>query len=191
VTANTRFAKVSADELITLTFSDSQGNTMGLDETLERALSVTFVNSDNSVRFVTYPGNTVFPAPVTPVNQNIPGTPGFNESMPHDHSFLGINRAYAHGGVVDGHVVDGGKSYSVPVRFPEAGMYKGFVEFSLAGETEPRVTTFDLEVGGSSFSVDNFGWSVSFKWWVLLIISIIIMTPLVWYVRKYVNAENV
>lgn len=194
VSPNTRFADAGKDEIVVLTFSDAAGNAMTLDESLPRALSVTFVSSDNSVRFVTYPGNTVFP---NVSDFNVPGSANFDESLPHSHgmdnthSFLGISKAYAHGGVDDGHVVaTGGRTYSIPVRFPTKGNYRGFVEFTLAGESSPRIASFDMEVG-TGFSVNNFGWTASQKWWTLLIISLLLMVPLVLGVRKYINNTKV
>lgn len=196
VSPDVQFVEVGKDALIALTFSDSQGAGMLLDEKIDRAVSVTFVNSDNTVRFVTYPGNTVFPAPIVP--SNIPGTPGFNESMPHSHptSFEWIPTAYAHNGIIDGHQLaavgaSGGRTYSIPVKFPAEGKYRGFASFILAGERTPRVSTFDIEVGTKSFNINNYGWSPTMKWWILFIISILIMAPLIIGVRKYINPTRI
>lgn len=193
VTSDTLFAEVGKDTLLALSFKDTAGNTMLLDEKLDRALDVTFVNTDNSIRFVTYPGNTTFPNPPAP--SNVPGTPGFDESKPHAHptSLFSIPVAYAHNGITDGHQLaalgaTGLRTYSVPVKFPVAGTYRGFVSFTLAGETAPRIATFDIEVGTKAWNIDNYGWSASMKWWILLIISLVLMAPLVVGVRKYINA---
>ncbi len=196
VTPDVQFVEVNKDALIALTFSDSQASSMMLDQQLDRALSVTFVKSDNTVRFSTYPGNTVFPEPIVP--SNIPGTPGFDESKPHSHptSLFSIPTAYAHNGIIDGHMLaaigaSGGITYSVPVRFPVEGTYRGFVSFTLAGEATPRISTFDIEVGTKSFNISNYGWSATMKWWILFIASILIMTPLIIGVRKYINPTRV
>ncbi len=197
VSADTRFVEVGKNTLLALTFSDSQGAAMVLDDVIPRPITITFVRSDGSVRFVTYPGNTTFPEPTTvPAgDQNVPGAPGFNESMPHLHSMLppslfSIPVAYAHGGIADGHeVAAGGRTYSVPTQFPTEGQYRAFVSFVLKGESAPRIATFDIEVGTPSFSVDNFGWSPNKKWWILLIISLLLTVPLVLVVKKYLKAE--
>jgi len=189
VSSDIQLVETGKDTLLALTFSDSQGNGMSLDEKLARPLSVTFVHNDNSTRFVTYPGNTVFPDASVPAN--VPGTPGFDESKPHSHSsmFFSIPTAYAHGGVDDGHIVGGGRTYSVPVRFPVEGTYRGFVSFVLAGEQTARIATFDVEVGSASFNINNFGWSPTVQWWILLIVSLCIMIPLVFGVKKYINSN--
>ncbi len=198
VSSDIRFAETGKETLLALTFSDSQGNAMSLDEKLVRALDITFVKSDNSIRFTTYPGNTNFPAIITPVSgSNVPNPHGFDESQPHVHptSLFSIPVAYAHNGVVDEHVLGGaGKVYSVPVRFPSAGTYRGFVSFTLAGEQKPRIATVDIEVGKKSFSISNYGLTGKYfgktsQWWILLIISTILIIPLVYGVRKYVNVK--
>ena len=81
--------------------------------------------------------------------------------------------------------------FSIPVQFPEKGTYRGFVEFILADEAEPRVGIVDIEVSASSFSIDDFGWSKTQKWWILLIISILLTVPLVLGVRKYINVKDI
>jgi len=199
VLSSLNFTTAGKEELITLTFTDNEGTALLLDDEIDRAITVTFVKSDNSKSFVTYPGNTNLEKAdhgerghdnsdghhdddAAPVHDNSDGHHGFNF----------INTAHAHGGVEDGHVInDIGREYSVPVVFPSQGMYRGFVEFTLKGEETPRVAIITVEVGSGSFSVDNFGWSKTMKWWVLLIISLILMVPLVLGVRKYINVENV
>ena len=198
VSTDIRFAEVGKETLIALTFSDTQGNAMSLDELLPRALDITFVNSDNSIRFTTYPGNTIFPPVIVPVSgSNSPDTQGFDESKPHMHptSFLSIPVAYAHGGVTDGHVLAGaGKVYTVPVRFPAKGSYRGFVSFTLAGEQTPRVASFDIESDVKTFNINNFGltgiyFGKTSQWWLLLLISVLLIVPIVFGVRKYINAK--
>ena len=194
VSADTQFVEVGKDSYIALTFSDAQGVGMTLDEKIDRAVTVTFVNSDNTVRFVTYPGNTIFPTSATVPTTNIPGTPGFDESIPHSHSssFFNIPTVYAHGGIVDGHVVaSGGRTYTVPATFPSSGKYKAFVAFTLAGESVPRIATFDVEVGVRAFSVNNYGWSPTVRWWILFLVSISIMVPLIIGVRSYLKPKNI
>jgi hypothetical protein len=112
----------------------------------------------------------------------------------HDHlHFLGIKEAYAHGETFDDghHSGNMGRTYSVPVRFPEVGQYKGFVEFILEGESNPRVAVITLTVAEDSWSVDNYGMSPRTKWWILLLISLAIMLPLSLAVRKYINKTNI
>lgn len=198
VVTTARFERVGRLAQIPLSFYDNNGNQVNLSDSADPALTVTFVNSNNTVSFVTYPGNTVFPAVQQDVN--VPGTPGFDESMPHSHSFLGIPVAYAHGEVVDDghhtgdygggvHYEAVGRTYTVPAQFPERGVYRGFAEFVLSGEETPRVSYFEIEVT-EGFSVDDYGWSKEMKWWILLIGSLMFMVPLVYYVRKYIAVDK-
>ncbi len=186
VRANVQGVISGEDTLIELSFTDQNGSAVNLSDSADKAVSITFVRSDDSVKFRTYPGNTTFPMPMmmqAPQPQ-APASDGHN----HIH-YLGISTAYAHGDMVsdDHHAGTVGRTYSVPVRFPSVGEYKGFVEFILEGEATPRTATFMISVTDRSFSVDNFGWSPSAKWWILLTISILIMTPLSLWVRKYIN----
>lgn len=192
VVIDTPKAIVGKDTLIALSFKDSIGNPVNLNDTVPLAVRVTFVKSDDTVRFATFPGNTIFPEPTVKVpaaqtNPAVPASDGHN----HMH-FLGIKEAYAHGDMVeDGHHSGNtSRTYSVPVRFPDAGEYKGFVEFVLEGETTPRVASINVSVDKGTWSFDNYGWSPQMKWWILLIISLVIMTPLSLWVRKYVNANT-
>lgn len=176
---------VDKRESFQLTFIDAEGNPVGLDDTLERALSVTFVNQNNSVSFTTFPGNDTFPAPQ--------GAPPADDGHDHVHALLGIPTAYAHGEIVDDGHHDGNiaRTYTVPVQFPSEGSYRGFIEFTLAGESEPRVAVFDVEVGGNTFHIDDFGWSSVTERIILTAISILLIIPLVLYVRRYLkNVEK-
>ena len=185
VNATPRFVKVGKNELIRLSFTDIQGSPVGLDDELEQVLKVTFVKSDDSLSFVTFPGNTEFP-------EAEHGDDEHDNSDAH-HGFRLIQTAYAHGDdVSDGHHSGNvSRTYSVPVVFPTTGVYRGFVEFTLSGEDTERVASFDMEVNSALFSVDNFGWSKTTKWWILLTVSLLFMAPLVWGVRKYINVEKV
>lgn len=178
---------VKKNTLLALSFDDAAGNPVNLSSSIDRPLKVTFVKSDNSESIVTYPGNTNFPESVksAPTPATMPAKTPSSDGHDHLH-FLGINEAYAHGGVDDGHMM--AKTYSVPVQFTSVGAYKGFVEFIVEGETTPRVATVQLEVVSDSFNIDNYGMTPNMKWWVLLIISLVLMTPLVIWVRKYINA---
>lgn len=193
VRANTSFFTEKKLESLQLSFYDKDGNPVILNEQLTQVLSVTFVKSDDSVKVFTYPGNTNH-APVLDDhhNTNMPASDGHN----HTHSFLGINVAYAHGdNVTDGHhaaqaLGASARTYTIPVVYPSAGTYRGFVEFILDGETAPRVATFDVEVKAASFTVDQFGWSKMQKWWILLMSSLILMVGLSFGVRKYLNIKK-
>jgi suppressor of ftsI len=177
-----------------LSFTDQNGNAVNLSDTAPVAVSIVFVNSDNSVKYRTYPGNTTFPAPIVPTKPA--PTPSVPASDGHNHMhYLGVQTAYAHGDAADNHHAGTmGREYTVPVKFSVAGEYKGFVEFILEGETTPRVTTFALTVGKKKFSVDNYGWDSiilgkTSKWWILLLISLGLMVPIVLAVRKYINVK--
>lgn len=185
VKADINYAKAGRLESIPLSFFDSSGNPVNLDDFVERAVVVTLVKSDNKVSFTTYPGNTVFPGAAADDH-------GHDDGHDHEHSLQLIPVAHAHGEVVeDGHHEGTvGRTYTVPVQFPQQGVYRGFVEFTLSGESEPRLAYFDIEVISASFSVDDFGWSKWTKWWILLIGSILLMIPLVYGVRKYVNVDK-
>ena len=187
-TVDTPVVTVLKDTLMAFSFKDSVGNAVNLNNAAPMAIRVTFVKSDGTVTFTTYPGNTAFPAPAVKASTptQMPASDG------HDHMhFLGIKEAYAHGDVVDdGHHAGAvGRTYSIPARFPEVGQYKGFVEFILEGESTPRITTINVTVDKGSWSVDNYGWSREAKWWILFLISLAIMIPLSFGVRKYVNEK--
>jgi FtsP/CotA-like multicopper oxidase with cupredoxin domain/cytochrome c biogenesis protein CcdA len=189
------------EELLTLTFTDNDGISYLLDEVIDRAVTVIFVKSDDSRSFVTYPGNTNLEKAdhgerghddSDGHHGTDPETaPGHDDSDGH-HGFNFVNVALAHGGIDDGHEANKtGREYSVPVVFPASGEYRGFVEFTLKGETEPRVGVINVEVFSSSFSIDNYNWSEKMQWWILFIVSLILMIPLVLGVRKYINVEKV
>ena len=186
VTADTQSMRVGTEGFISLSFKDSEGNAVNLNDAAPMAVRATFVKDDGSVQFLTYPGNTKFPEPRMPTAPMMPAGDGHN----HIH-FLGINTAYAHGDIVnDGHHVGNmGRTYSVPVRFPEVGTYKGFVEFILEGESVPRIAEISIRVEKGSWSVDNYGMSPRTKWWTLFIISLILMVPLTLGVRRYINTN--
>ena len=198
VKSEIRSAKAGRLEDIVLTFEDVQGNAVNLNAEVDRAVTVTFMKSDNTNAFTTFPGNKVFPQPVAgSANDDHEHDDG------HDHSHSSIwplvQTAHAHGeSITDGHHEGGiGREYSVPVQFPEKGVYRGFVEFMLENETETRVAYFDIEVTSNSFSVTDFGWNQimiwkwTLQWWILLITSLVLMVPLVWVVRKYINVDKV
>ncbi len=185
--------KAGVASLVTLNFTDTAGNPIMLNSTMKYPLAVTFVNKDNSIRFVTYPGNTVFPAPSSPAapavpQHNMPGTPGFDESMPHEHTFNFIETALAHNGVNDGHM--NLRSYSVPVQFPTTGEYRGFVQYQVEGDAKPRLAAITVNVVKSTWSIDSYGWSPSMKWWILLLISLVLMVPLIYGVNKYITVKK-
>lgn len=195
IAVESQIIKKGVESYLTLSFNDAAGNPLNLDSNITYPLAITFVDKSNTVRFVTYPGNTTFPVPTVPLDTNvpqgnIPGTPGFDESMPHPHSFniIIIQTAYAHNGVNDGH--PNARSYSVPVKFSESGEYRGFVEYLVEGENNPRLGIITVNVVVPSWSVDNYGWSPEKKKWILGIISIILMVPLIIYVRRYINVKN-
>lgn len=54
----------------------------------------------------------------------------------------------------------------------------------------PRVGSVLFSVGSASFTVDNFGWSPREKWWILLIISLVLMVPLTYGVSRYINVKK-
>lgn len=183
---------VGKDSLIALSFKDATGSAVNLNEAAEMAVRVTFVRSDGAVQFTTYPGNSTFPMPMMNVPAQVPQMP-MPASDGHNHlHFLGINTAYAHGDIVtdNHHAGNMARTYSIPVRFPEVGEYKGFVEFILEGETIPRTVAINVSVDKGAWSFDNYGMSPRGKWWTLLLISLALMTPLSLWVRKYVNTNT-
>ncbi len=188
ITTDLTQIKVGVLTNVALSFKDKDGNDIMLDKNKSVALTVTFVSSDGLTRFLTYPGNTVFPAPVVAPAGNVPNTPGFDESKPHTHTFNFIQTAYAHNGVNDGHPY--AVSYTIPVQFPVVGAYKGFVEYFIEGETAPRVGTVALTVIKPTMSVDNLGWTPQFKWWFLLLVSFALMLPLSLFVNRYIKSNT-
>jgi hypothetical protein len=76
----------------------------------------------------------------------------------------------------------------MPISFTAHGFYKAFVEFVPDGSTQPELAVLDVEVASAKFSIDDYGWSDNFKWWILLLGSFVFMTPLVYGVRRYINA---
>jgi hypothetical protein len=113
--------------------------------------------------------------------------------MPHSHSYnfpSFVETAFADAGHAHtaGTVPQGfAPTYSIPAYFSTQGNYKAFVEYYLEGDTKPFVGVVTFTVGSASWSVDNYGWTPAFKWWVLLIISLVLMTPLSLWVQKYIN----
>lgn len=192
VSVDTQKVIIGKDALIALSFTDESGNSVNLNSTMDRVVSVSFVKSDDSIKFRTFPGNTNFPMmPVKTKTMPMQQMPPADDHSDHMHSFNFIPTAYAHGDIVTDNHHNGivGRTYTVPVNFSSVGVYKGFVEFILEGETVPRVATFQIEVIGTTFNVNNFGWSPTMKWWILLVISLGLMAPLVYGVRKYVNGK--
>jgi suppressor of ftsI len=183
---------------ITLTLFDSELNGVVLSESYSEPLGITFVKSNNTQNFYTYPGNTTFDA-VDHGGASHDNADGHHDAAPapvHDnsdghHGFNLVETAHAHGGTEDGHADATGRvyQYTVPVFFPEKGFYRAFIEFVPEGASEPIVLSVDVEVISSSFSVDNYGWSESKKWWILLTMSFILTLPLVVGVRKYINVK--
>jgi hypothetical protein len=130
-------------------------------------------------------------------NTNTPGTPGFDESVPHGHSFnlpSIVNIAHADGAAGHDHMgvapVGFVPTYSVPAYFSQQGEYRAFVEYYLEDESVPRVGSASFTVGAASFSVDNLGWSLREKWWILLIISLVLIAPLSHGVSRYINVKK-
>lgn len=179
VNSQTKTVKAGVMRTVDLSFANQNGELVSLNSQVQRPLSVTFVSRDGVTRFETFPGNTSFPAPHMQ-----------DDGHDHVHALWGISVAYADGTHPGGHPVANEALYSVPVQFPATGMYRGFVQFTLEGETTPRIGVISLEVNEGVFSIDNFGWTDQTKWWVLFIASIIAMLPLVWVVRKYINIEK-
>lgn len=170
-------------EEISFTIKDTNGNPVGLSSVAESPLQVTFVNEANTFVLKTYPGNKTFDAPEEMMN-------GHDNSDGH-HSGL-INIAYADAGHNDADESDhASDSYTVPVIFPTGGFYKVFVQFIPEGETKQLLSSYSIEVREKTFTIDNFGWSETKKWWVLLTGSIFSIIPLVWFVRKYINVKTV
>ncbi|MFT7507782.1 MAG: hypothetical protein ACI92I_000950 [Acidimicrobiales bacterium] len=192
---STRF-KAGDMQNITLTLFDKDLNGVVLSEEYPNPLGITFVKSNDTQQFYTYPGKTNFTMPDH-------GTSGHDDSDGHHdpepahdnddghHGFNLISTAHAHGGVEDGHAEETGRvyQYTLPVLFSEKGFYRAFVEFVPEGSTEPITLALDIEVASNNFSVDNFGWSKEMKWWILLLVSLGLMVPLVIGVRKYVSVK--
>jgi|GEM_PF-187348 len=186
----TRFYKAEKKVDFTISVFDGENNSKLISSTHPDPLRVTFVKSDDTVQITTYPGNPAFD------NIKVP-TPPIDDGHDHIHMFPSepvfslINIAHAHGGVDDGHIDNSGAvyTYTMPMVFPSEGMYRAFVEFVPEGESSPIVMSYDVEVSASTWSVDDFGWSQSQKWWILLIISIALIIPLCLFVRRYINKE--
>lgn len=165
-------------ENVSFTIKDRNDNPVRLSELSERPLAVTFINEESDVVLYTFPGNTEL-GPATRDDHD--------DGDNHTHSFI-FTVAYADGG----HDHSGGSvsqdgSYIVPVVFREAGTYRAFVEFVPDGEVVAQLATFDITVNESKISIDAFGWSKVKEWWILFIISILLMTPLCYFVFKYIN----
>jgi hypothetical protein len=168
------------------TFLDPGKKQLKLSSNVREPLKVTFVKSDGSAVVTTYPGKSDFVLSTSSVGHvDLPGMPA------HTHSFFEVVKV-AHADAGHPHdpamMVDAPRTYTVPVVFTSIGSYRGFVEFVPDGETAPRIASFDITVTQGGFSVDSFGWSKSMKWWILLIASLFLMVPLVWWVRRYINA---
>lgn len=168
---------------------EKDGKPINLSSTIGVPLRVYFVKSDNSTTIETFIGKVFSEqAKAQPVVDP--------ESLPHTHQMMlelpdlaFINTAEAHNGTQDGH--PDLRTYSVPVLFGTSGSYRAFVEFIPEGSDQVVTATFDATVDTISFSINNFGWSVNQKWWILLIVSLLLMTPLVYWVRRYVNVNNI
>lgn len=189
--------RVNTPEYVAFSFKDQSGAPLSLDSARTVPLTVTFVSRDGKDHFTSYPGNTGIHMRTNMDTTNMPGTPDFNELMPHSHSFNMPNfvetaHADAGGGHDHGGVAPVGfvPTYSVPAYFSVQGDYKVFIEYYLEGESTPRVGSLALTIGAASFSVDNYGWSPSKKWWILLIISLVLMTPITYGVHRYINVKK-
>lgn len=188
--------KVNSPEYVAFTFTDKAGAPLILDKTKQVPLTITFTNADGSDHFTTFPGNTQIHMRGGMMNTNTPGTPEFNESMPHSHSFNFPKLVeFAHADA--GHPHEAGvmpqgfaPTYSVPAFFSTQGTYKAFIEYYLEGDVKPFVGIVEFKVGPASWSVDNYGWTPQFKWWLLLIISIVLIIPLSLYVNRYINSNK-
>jgi hypothetical protein len=144
------------------------------------------VKSDGKAVVTTYPGKNDFKVSTSSSGHvDMPGMPVHTHSL-----FKVINIAHADAGHPHdaAAMADAPRTYTVPVVFASMGSYRAFVEFVPDGEGTPRVATFDITVTEGGFSVDSLGWSKDMKWWVLLIISLLLMTPLVFLVRRYINS---
>ncbi len=191
------FVQMGKKQNVAFELVDRSNTPIQLSKDVPRALSVTFVKSDDRVKLETYIGNTAFDTVAAPAAMPmVPNGAPFDESMPHSHptsmfpSLIPV--ASAHGTVNDGHagVAPLTYTYAVPVVFPEKGVYRAFVQFLPVGGSEIRTVSFNMEVGASGWSVDNYGWSKTKKWWTLLIISLITMLPLIYGVRRYIGNEK-
>jgi hypothetical protein len=187
--------KVNTPEYVTFSFKDQNGNPLSLDKARQVPLTITFVSRDGKDHFTSYPGNTGIHMRGSMDATNVPGSPGFNESMPHSHSLNTpsiINVAHADAGHDHGGVAPAGfvPTYSVPAYFSVQGEYKAFVEYYLEGEATPRVGSVLMAVGPASWSVDNYGWTATFKWWLLLTVSILLIIPLSLFVNRYINSNK-
>lgn len=184
---DTAFA-VNRLEYVGLKFFDTNKNQLQLSGTAPNPLRVRFVKSDNSAFVTTYPGKTDFIISTTTPSGHI-DLPG---AAPHTHSLLPlVNTAHADTGHTHdpAMMANAPKSYTVPVVFPSVGGYRAFVEFIPEGETVPRVATFDVTVSAGGFSVDSLGWTPNQKWWILFIVSLLLMVPLILFVRKYISPK--
>lgn len=169
---------------ITIAVYDENDISLMMSQTAAAPFTVSFVKSDNSSKIFTYPGNTAFDTLEELPTVPMPAGDGHN----HIHFFELVPKAYASPGA---HGVSQFQyTYTVPVAFAEQGVYRAFVEFIPDGESEPQVLSFNVEVITGGFSVDNFGWNPTTKWWVLFLASLILMIPLVWGVRRYITVET-
>ncbi len=211
------FAQIGKTENLLMEILDTSATPIQLSKDVPHPITITYVRTDDKVKVLTFPGNTVFTpildtsgtaaaAGVQPTTPPVaPAPPAVPAGMmrmqdgtmmqmqpPKPSSFLPlINVAYAHGGAADGHpsATLATYSYNVPVVFPATGTYRAFVQFVPLGGTEVRMATYDLEVSGAGWSIDNYGWSAPKKRWILAIISLLIMAPLSLFVRRYIGKE--
>ncbi len=184
VTAEPRNLQVGKKNQVTFAVFDDQDVSLMMSQTEPQPFTVTFVKSDNSAKIFTYPGNTAFDQLEAQPPAAMPADDGHN----HIHYFELVPKAHAAPG---GHGVSQFQyTYTLPVAFPSEGTYRAFATFIPDGETESQTLSFDVQVIKGGFNVDNFGWSSTQQWWILLIGSILLMVPLVWGVRKYLTVSE-
>ncbi len=181
---------------ITLSIIDTSGKAIRLDSSTKYPITITFINSDNSQSIFTYPGNTTFDDFIAPHgskghdnnDKHHDLEPATDGHMDHTHSFNFVRTAYAHGGVDDNDQINETPTYTytMPVVFPEKGFYRAFVEARPEGEDETILLRFDVDVS-EGFSLDNYPWSSSEKWWTLFLVSLLLLTLLSLLVHKFVK----
>lgn len=191
VTPSRKFIGMGRVESIGFEITDRSGTSVQLSKDMAHPLTVTFVKSDDRIKVRTYPGNLDFSTPIPPAVPAQPTMPMQGDGHEHLH-MLPFNVAYADEGAAHVHPESAmlkDFTYAVPIQLPEKGVYRAFVQFVPVGGSEVRMAAFDIEVGSAGWSVDNYGWSKEKKWWILLIVSLLLMTPLSFFVRRYIGKE--
>ncbi len=126
------------------TVHDVYGNGVELDNYLGTTMHLAAISRDLTQYVHTHPAEHAHDAPAG----NVPDVPGFDESMPHTHSFLGAEIAYAHTESTGPEIASEPVSFQVP--FAQPGIYRVFAQFrpkgANLGQDEAVVAAFFVNV---------------------------------------------